>query len=67
VDVPPLSELPENGIVVTTVAKLRDGLIRGDSRYAPWIVMKAKEKGWDEVLFVGGGSISRFKDGQLVP
>ena len=67
VDVPAIDELPPEGLVVTTAGKLRDGLIRGDARYTPWIAMKAAEKGWDEVLFVGAGSISRFKDGQLIP
>ncbi len=67
VDVPPIDELPENGILVTTAAKLKDGLFRGDERYVRWIQDKAREKGWDEVLFVGASSISRFKDGKLIP
>ncbi len=67
VDVPPIDELPDGGIVVTTAANLKDGLFRGDNRYAPWIQARAKEKGWDEVLFVGASSISRFKGGKLIP
>lgn len=65
--VPDSSTLPKDGVVVTNVAKLKDGLFRGDNRYASWVEEKAEEKGWDEILFVGASSISRYKDGKLIP
>ena len=63
VNVPPLDQLPAQGLLLTTAVQLANGLMRGEERYAPWLQSRMTERGWDDVVVVSEGWAVRFTDG----
>lgn len=67
IEVPPRDALPEQGILLTTAGQLREGLMVGDEKYAPWIDAVAKAEEWDDVVLVSQDGAVRYKDGVFTP
>ena len=62
VTVPPREQLPELGVLITSAGQLREGLMSGNDRYAPWLKAVAEAEGWDDLVLVSPEGAVRYKD-----
>lgn len=67
IEVPPLTELSRQEVLVTTAGQLRDGLLSGQERYAPWIEAVAAKEAWEDVVLVGPEGAMRYQGGVFTP
>jgi hypothetical protein len=65
ITVPPRPDLPENGVLLTSAGRLREGLLAGDARYAPWLQTVADKEGWDDIVLVSPDGAVRYQNGEF--